>query len=63
MSDEPSEETVALVRRLLAVAGLSPGEDEVRALAGSYPALRQRVASLYQVDGARCETPAPTFRA
>ena len=63
MTDEPSEETVAIVRVLLAAAGLTPGEDEVRALAGGYPALRERVESLYQVDGGRDGTPASTFRA
>jgi hypothetical protein len=63
MTDDVTDETVAAVRLLMAAAGLTPGDDEIRALAGGYPALRQRVASLYQVDEARDQTPATTFQA
>jgi hypothetical protein len=49
------------VLALLEMAGLSPTEGEIDAMAADYPARRQMVASLYAMRGTRYEEPALVF--
>mgnify|MGYP005824228847 CR=1 FL=1 len=49
------------VRCLLDVAGFVPPPEEVAHLEQAYALLTGMVASLYQVDAARYESPALTF--
>lgn len=53
-----SEEAVGV---LLGATGLAASEDEVRALARSYPDVRSMIDSLYAVAEARYEVPALHF--
>jgi hypothetical protein len=51
----------ALVRALLERAGFTPPDDDVAALAASYPMVRGMADLLYTVDAARYESPAQRF--
>ena len=46
-------EESAIVRALLAAAGISPTEDEIEAMIQSYPGLRAAADSLYTEEAAR----------
>jgi hypothetical protein len=43
----------AIVRALLAAAGITPPEDEIQAMIQSYPRLRAAADSLYTQEAAR----------
>lgn len=54
---------LALVRALVAAAGLPAGEDEVLAAANGMPALRTSIAGLYAVEMEHEEDLPVVFRA
>lgn len=58
---QPSDEDQ--VRHLLIQHGLRASPDELAELAEAYRASRQRIKSLYTMEGVRYEQPALTFHA
>jgi aspartyl-tRNA(Asn)/glutamyl-tRNA(Gln) amidotransferase subunit A len=55
MATGPRTDSAALVRALLAAAGVAPPEPEIEAMIASYPALRAAADGLFDPAIARCE--------
>jgi hypothetical protein len=60
---EPGPDPETAVRALLAMAHLTPAEDEVAGLVAGFRAARAAVRLLYAVPGARYDEPAVLFSA
>jgi hypothetical protein len=59
----PDDDVESTVRTLLAIAGLSPSDDEVATLVAAYPAHKQGIESLYAIPEVRYGAPGLIFTA
>lgn len=57
-----TDDTTAMVRTMLATAGLPASDEEIAAYAMAYPAHRAGVEALYAVPAARYVDPALRFQ-
>jgi hypothetical protein len=53
----------AAIDQLIALAGITPDEDELQAMVDALPVQREAVAALYRVPGVRYEVPCLTWNA
>ena len=58
-----SDDVELTVRTLMAVAGLSPSEEEIATLVAGYPLQKAGIESLYTIPEARYAAPALVFSA
>lgn len=58
-----TDDTIAVLRTMLAAAGLTASDDELAAYAAAYPDTQAGVEALYAVPAARYVDPALRFRA